>query len=196
MQKGEEGFCNYLYQGQTLDVETGLAYNRFRYYGTEEGTYISRDPITILGNNPNLYAYVKDQCSWVDVYGLNCASVNANGELEIKDKFPAGSIESLELRDFADKWNTEITNNGGSMTRKAISKQERRAASKAAKKFRDANPHLFQNGEVAGHIPDAGWGGNANGPFTPLTSDVNSYVGGATQAVPVGTSYTSVKIVP
>ncbi|MFL0093943.1 RHS repeat-associated core domain-containing protein [Tenacibaculum maritimum] len=58
------------YQGQYEDVETGLYYNRFRYYSSDTGTYISQDPIGLLGNNPNFYAYVKDSNSWVDPFGL------------------------------------------------------------------------------------------------------------------------------
>ncbi|WP_262885492.1 RHS repeat-associated core domain-containing protein [Tenacibaculum maritimum] len=58
------------YQGQYEDVETGLYYNRFRYYSPDSGTYISKDPIGLLGNNPNLYAYVHDVNSWVDPFGL------------------------------------------------------------------------------------------------------------------------------
>ena len=37
----------FLYQGQYLDTETGLAYNRFRYYSPETGAYISQDPIRL-----------------------------------------------------------------------------------------------------------------------------------------------------
>ncbi|WP_202807474.1 RHS repeat-associated core domain-containing protein [Gilliamella sp. wkB18] len=42
--------------GQYEDVETGLYYNRFRYYHPETGLYISQDPIGLAGNNPNFYA--------------------------------------------------------------------------------------------------------------------------------------------
>ncbi|WP_253691963.1 MULTISPECIES: RHS repeat domain-containing protein [unclassified Treponema] len=44
-EKGEKGFCNFLYQGQYLDIETELAYNRYRYYDPSTGTYISPAPI-------------------------------------------------------------------------------------------------------------------------------------------------------
>lgn len=69
MQKGEAGFCNFLYQGQTLDVETGLAYNRFRYYSPDEGIYISQDPIRLKGGRC-LYGYVTDVCIAIDPLGL------------------------------------------------------------------------------------------------------------------------------
>jgi RHS repeat-associated protein len=69
MLTGDEGFCNYFYQGQTLDAETGLAYNRFRYYDCEAGAYISQDPIGLLGGwTP--YSYVSDTNGWVDFIGL------------------------------------------------------------------------------------------------------------------------------
>ena len=58
------------YQGQYEDVETGLYYNRLRYYSPDEGMYISQDPIRLAGNNPKLYGYVKDVNSWVDKFGL------------------------------------------------------------------------------------------------------------------------------
>ncbi|SEW54496.1 DUF6531 domain-containing protein [Chitinophaga arvensicola] len=66
---GDKTFCNYLYQGQYEDVETGLCYNRFRYYDPGSGMYISQDPIGLLGGT-RLYGYVHDPNSWVDVFGL------------------------------------------------------------------------------------------------------------------------------
>ncbi|RQO73955.1 hypothetical protein DBR43_00675 [Pedobacter sp. KBW06] len=71
MRYGDSGFCPYLYQGQSFDPETGLAYNRFRYYAPEEGMYISPDPIGLEGNNPTMYGYVKDPNRWMDIFGLD-----------------------------------------------------------------------------------------------------------------------------
>jgi RHS repeat-associated protein len=69
--------CPFGYQGQYQDEETGLYYNRFRYYSPEEGMYLSKDPIGLAGNNPTLYGYVKDVNSWVDVFGLDCKIIKA-----------------------------------------------------------------------------------------------------------------------
>jgi RHS repeat-associated protein len=45
------------FQGQYLDEETGLAFNRFRYYDPDSGRYISADPIGLWGGlNPFSYA--------------------------------------------------------------------------------------------------------------------------------------------
>jgi RHS repeat-associated protein len=62
--------CPFRWQGQYEDSETGLYYNRFRYYSPEEGIYISQDPIRLEGGMV-LYSYVKDPNSWVDVFGLD-----------------------------------------------------------------------------------------------------------------------------
>jgi RHS repeat-associated protein len=35
--------CPFRYQGQYEDAETGLYYNRFRYYSPDEGMYLSQD---------------------------------------------------------------------------------------------------------------------------------------------------------
>ena len=69
VRKGDNEFIPHLYQGQYYDVETGLAYNRFRYYSPDEGMYLSQDQIGLAGNNPTLYGYVKDTNSWVDIFG-------------------------------------------------------------------------------------------------------------------------------
>ncbi|WP_281980054.1 RHS repeat-associated core domain-containing protein [Tenacibaculum mesophilum] len=66
----EKTFIPFRYQGQYEDVETGLYYNRFRYYSPESGTYISKDPIGLLSGEPNFYAYVHDSNMWIDSLGL------------------------------------------------------------------------------------------------------------------------------
>lgn len=57
------------FQGQQFDEETGLHYNRFRYYDPSVGRFASQDPIGLAGgNNPFLYA--PTPTSWIDPYGL------------------------------------------------------------------------------------------------------------------------------
>ncbi|WP_306769699.1 MULTISPECIES: RHS repeat domain-containing protein, partial [Bacteroidales] len=68
--RGDRTLVPFRYQGQYEDEETGLYYNRSRYYSPDMGMYISSDPIGLAGNNPTLYAYVSDTNSEVDVFGL------------------------------------------------------------------------------------------------------------------------------
>ncbi len=71
---GNKTDCPFRYPGQYEDAETGLHYNRFRYYDCHLGSYISQDPIGLIGGL-RYYGYVSDPLFWVDVYGLkDCAS--------------------------------------------------------------------------------------------------------------------------
>ena len=62
--------CPWRWPGQYEDEETGLYYNRFRYYDPEAGRYVSQDPIGLWGG-PALYAYVHDPLTWLDPFGLS-----------------------------------------------------------------------------------------------------------------------------
>jgi RHS repeat-associated protein len=55
--------------GQYEDAETGLYYNRYRYYDPEAGQYVSQDPIGLLGGDQP-YSYVSDPLVEIDPYGL------------------------------------------------------------------------------------------------------------------------------
>ena len=70
MIEGDKDFIPFRFQGQYADVETGLYYNRFRYYSPELGNYISQDPIRMAGNNPTLYGYVFNPNVEADRLGL------------------------------------------------------------------------------------------------------------------------------
>ena len=57
------------FQGQYLDEETGLHYNRYRYYDPRSGRFVSSDPIG-LGGDTNLHRYAPNPTQWVDPLGL------------------------------------------------------------------------------------------------------------------------------
>nr|WP_227743584.1 RHS repeat-associated core domain-containing protein [Hafnia paralvei] len=57
------------FSGQYADEESGLYYNRHRYYDGDTGLYLSPDPIG-LGGGVNPYSYVKNPLKWVDPLGL------------------------------------------------------------------------------------------------------------------------------
>jgi RHS repeat-associated protein len=61
------------FQGQYLDEETGLHYNRHRYYDPYSGRFVSKDPIGLLGGW-NLHQYTLNPAEWVDPLGLNASS--------------------------------------------------------------------------------------------------------------------------
>ena len=73
--------CPFRFQGQYEDAETGLYYNRFRYYGPNMGMYVSQDPIRLNGGN-TLYSYVQNCNIWNDYFGLSTVYLR-NGEVYV-----------------------------------------------------------------------------------------------------------------
>jgi len=88
---GDAYLIPFRYQGQYADEETGLYYNRFRYYSPEEGRYISQDPIRLSGGM-SFYGYVPDPNTWVDALGLRCkkppkkVNLTQEGVRHVKDR--------------------------------------------------------------------------------------------------------------
>lgn len=58
------------FQGQQFDSETGLHYNRYRYYDPKTHRYLSQDPIGLQGGM-NHYAYPTNPVQWIDPTGTD-----------------------------------------------------------------------------------------------------------------------------
>ncbi|MEW5714489.1 RHS repeat-associated core domain-containing protein [Pseudomonas sp. SB113] len=58
------------FQGQYFDQESGLHYNRHRYYNPDVGRYLTPDPVK-LGGGINAYLYAPNPTGWVDPLGLS-----------------------------------------------------------------------------------------------------------------------------
>ena len=83
------------FQGQYYDEESGLHYNRFRYYDPEIGRFVSQDPIGLMGGI-NVYIYAPNPIEWVDPFGLASKSSFAvrhgpSAPQKINGKFPINS---------------------------------------------------------------------------------------------------------
>lgn len=57
------------FQGQYLDAESGLHYNRFRYYDPQAGRYLTQDPLGLLAGM-NTYRYTELPTLGIDPLGL------------------------------------------------------------------------------------------------------------------------------
>lgn len=80
---GNVGMIPFRFQGQYFDLETGLVYNRFRYFDPKTDSYISQDPIRLASGILNLYGYVNDTNHIIDLFGLdwNYVLVNSRGNV-------------------------------------------------------------------------------------------------------------------
>ncbi len=68
---------NLRFQGQYFDQETGLHYNRHRYYNPNTGQFTQQDPIGLLGGLNN-YQYANNPIQWIDPFGLTCKEESNN----------------------------------------------------------------------------------------------------------------------
>ena len=78
LQEEEQITQNLRFQGQYFDQETGLHYNRFRYYDPGPGRFVSQDPIGLAGG-VNLFQYAPNSTGWVDPLGLAKRGPKTNG---------------------------------------------------------------------------------------------------------------------
>ncbi len=85
------------FQGQYFDQETGLHYNRHRYYNPKNGLFTTADPIGLAGGLNN-YQYVKNPTGFVDPLGLK----NVDGSCA------CGSTPSKMLPDFENAGEPEV----------------------------------------------------------------------------------------
>ncbi|MGB0902525.1 DUF6531 domain-containing protein [Halocynthiibacter sp.] len=76
--------CLLRFQGQLEDEETGLCYNRFRYYDADGGAYLSSDPLGINGGLRS-NSYVEAPAGWVDPLGLAVCDARKQRYRELRE---------------------------------------------------------------------------------------------------------------
>ena len=107
--RGKPQDCPFRYPGQYEDTETGLYYNRFRYYDPEAGQYISQDPAGLAGGYA-LYNYVHNPTTWTDTLGLLGKPIIVIGEGQSKVNKVARGLKAQghEVRTITDDWAKEF----------------------------------------------------------------------------------------
>ena len=70
--------CPLRLPGQWHDPESGLHYNRFRYYDPAIARFISPDPLGLIGGK-NAYAFVPNPIEWSDPLGLIASPLHRRG---------------------------------------------------------------------------------------------------------------------
>ena len=163
-----EGYVSipFLFQGQYYDHETGLVYNRFRYYDPELGRYISQDPIRLASGTLHPYTYVENSFVYCDIFGLSPSytpkgingnaidSRNAQHGYEIYDKHgrvvktgvSGGKIrqdgKSVRAEVQVRRWNKVENDPNGSYTSKNVKRLKgRKGARERILKWESNNAH-------------------------------------------------------
>ncbi|MCL6699949.1 RHS repeat-associated core domain-containing protein [Pseudomonas sp. T1.Ur] len=80
------------FQGQYHDRESGLHYNRHRYYNPETGRYLTFDPSKLKGGL-NGYRYTLNPTGWVDPLGLvDCPGKDGCKKPSVGEQDPAAKV--------------------------------------------------------------------------------------------------------
>ncbi|HHQ6628312.1 TPA: RHS repeat-associated core domain-containing protein, partial [Serratia fonticola] len=83
------------FQGQYFDAESGLHYNRYRYYSPETARFITPDPIGLAGGL-NQTQYVPNPTGWVDPLGLTSVKRGCPPDSDIPAGVKTGEPEVPE----------------------------------------------------------------------------------------------------
>ena len=67
------------------DTETGLHYNRFRYFDPDLGMFTTRDPIGLMGGT-NVFQYALNPIGWIDPFGLASKCLTYNHKVKPNKK--------------------------------------------------------------------------------------------------------------
>jgi RHS repeat-associated protein len=151
------GWASRRWPGHYYDPETGLHYNRWRYYDPTLGRYLQSDPLGYAGSPVNLYAYAPNPPVQVDLLGLACDS--DDGESHPKDS----DGQEGPPRDGAD--------DGSPMMSKEDARNLVEARSRAtvdAMSKREGDAAVVHSGVVDRRTGEYFEGTNQSGPPDPL----------------------------
>lgn len=115
------------FQGQQFDAETGLHYNRYRYYDPVVGRYVSQDPIGLWGGI-NIFRYANNPLLLIDPFGLSPAKDNiakrkncaCKWSVENSDRVCEGHVRGVGVAKYfrnpttGEWWSEDLTGHGGS----------------------------------------------------------------------------------
>lgn len=151
-----------LFAGQWLDEESGLAYNRFRYYDPESGNYISSDPIGLQGGETP-YGYVHNPIGWVDPWGLaEC------GTSKLTPAQQAASWQGSGKYPGIDKWTDTTLSPGTKLVGGLPGQSEYYTTMEGLKSIGGNKVKLWEGLQVAPH-PTHGYRGQV-GVYEVITS--------------------------
>ncbi|MDR5825947.1 RHS repeat-associated core domain-containing protein, partial [Caballeronia sp. LZ043] len=89
-------------QGQYFDHESGLHYNRYRYFDPSTGSFISQDPIGLAGGiNP--YQFARNVFGWMDPLGLKLTKCELEKKIKQLRDGKAGTLVHVRNMQEADQ---------------------------------------------------------------------------------------------
>ncbi|WP_026023828.1 RHS repeat-associated core domain-containing protein [Enterovibrio norvegicus] len=211
------------FQGQYFDEETGLHYNRHRYYSPNTGRFITADPIGLAGGLNN-YQYVPNPTGWADPLGLAvveaggvCCGGSQKPDFYVGSDGPATTLPSTGYR-YMDSSYAERTMASQEAPLSYFGFEKFETGQQARDAFQifyeEGNPASWSDARLRGEFDtlqlfDPEWGlrarvphdaGDRGGFLEPLTEYYPQYgKGGGVQLVPrdrMTVKFDDVKLIP
>jgi RHS repeat-associated protein len=91
-----DGALPFRLTGQYADPETGLHYNRYRYYHPQAGRFLTQDPLGFAGQW-NLYQFAPNAIGFNDPFGLTCGNTGCPDHAVYTLVDPAGRVDYVGI---------------------------------------------------------------------------------------------------
>ena len=116
------------FQGQYFDEETGLHYNRHRYYDPQAGRLLSKDPIGLSGGI-HLYQYAPNSNEFIAPLGLSRYLIIGEGQASVEAYAAAMRVKHpcLEFRTIKKDWSGIVRRSGASRFEQGSKEWEEKA---------------------------------------------------------------------
>ncbi|MFK9004415.1 RHS repeat-associated core domain-containing protein [Pseudomonas pergaminensis] len=136
------------FQGQYFDQESGLHYNRHRYYNPDVGRYLTQDPVKLAGGI-NAYQYVPNPTGWVDPLGLSRCPGEDGCKPTNRPENPAENVKVSEGDvELPRGFDTKLSRNGAFKRAKAIAEIPKTQHPKLVSRVKITDQERYMEGRV------------------------------------------------
>ncbi|MEX5545363.1 RHS repeat-associated core domain-containing protein [Pseudomonas pergaminensis] len=136
------------FQGQYFDQESGLHYNRHRYYNPDVGRYLTQDPVKLAGG-VNAYQYVPNPTGWVDPLGLSRCPGEDGCKPTNRPENPAENVKVSEGDvELPRGFDTKLSRNGAFKRAKAIAEIPKTQHPKLVSRVKITDQERYMEGRV------------------------------------------------
>ncbi|MDR5760476.1 RHS repeat-associated core domain-containing protein, partial [Caballeronia sp. LZ035] len=161
-------------QGQYEDEESGLRYNRYRYFDPDTGNFASQDPIGLIGG-VNPYRFAPNMFGWADPLGLRSCNEHFDTRQEALDAaYKKARISKSMQPDAVWEVGDDVMRRGTSGYLYTQDKgthgrymqfETDRGSIVISEHLNDGDPHFHAGqpkGDSTRNYVDFGWGGSVN----------------------------------
>lgn len=153
-ESGKNETNNLRLPGQYYDIETGIHYNRFRYYDPKNARYLNKDPIGLMGG-VNEWMYVLNPLQRTDVFGLKGDALGTGMDLLAKLGKLAKKVKKIfSLKEAYEQGKDSALSDAKLQCQRDAALEQRLADGALIESQASARPYEKFNDAMAGQVSD------------------------------------------